>query len=135
MSLTPRQLLEYAESLNLEASEAQVRTVISRAYYALLLRAKEVTPKEFFKPSSNKETTHAEVIGAVERHGASLQPGRTLAKQVAQNLTKLRVDRVISDYQLGETVTSQRAKPNLERARMALGWCDQIYQLLRAQKG
>ena len=134
MSLKPRQLLEFAESLEVEAGETHVRAAISRAYYAALLRAAQVTPSEFRKsPADRIENTHAQVIAAVERYAASLRPGRTLARQVAQNLTKLRADRVNADYHLETDITAIQAKTHLARARITLEWCDDIFRSLATQ--
>jgi len=125
MSLTPRQLFDFAAGLDPALSEAHARSAISRAYYALLHRADEVTPAQFKRPA-DKGATHERVIAAVERHGNSLLPGRGCARKLMRPLHELKNLRVDADYRLELTIKEEQARKCLIQARTALGWCDEI---------
>jgi len=125
MSLTPRQLFDFAAGLDAALSEAHARSAISRAYYALMHRADEIFPAEFGRPT-DRGSTHERVIEAVERHAASLLPGRSLARQLTRALRELKNLRVDADYRLHENVSAEHAHKCVSRTRTALGWCDDI---------
>jgi uncharacterized protein (UPF0332 family) len=108
MSVTPQEILNTATLLASESSsgeapcEANVRSSISRAYYAALHAADQALPSDLSPTDAERksQSSHQAVIDATSRWARALRPGRMEAVNVARNLSKLRAARKRADYAL-----------------------------------
>ncbi|MBK7687131.1 MAG: HEPN domain-containing protein [Rhodocyclaceae bacterium] len=102
------------------------RSAISRAYYAALHAASEVTPKQFFDANAPAGSTHENLIRAVATFGRSSTPGLTEAKQIARALPMLKEMRVRADYRLNTGFELQDTNHALKSAERVLKLASEI---------
>ena len=102
-SFDPLELLHIAEFLaNGDASEAALRTAVSRTYYAVFLTVREELQVE------GKRNIHGRVMGAL----------RTYNKETGIQFQKLMDLRSLADYQLQDLETTDRNwRDNYRKAR------------------
>ena len=98
MPFDPRDFLSLAENLASAstANEADLRTAISRAYYAVHLRARETLVAADQMQSTKSGADHEIVISKLRRRGGSL----------GDQVDWLRVRRIRADYRLGSPVAA-----------------------------
>lgn len=117
--------MDVARALN--AGEPQdegfQRSAISRAYYGALHDARLTFPAV---ERMGGEGSHTAIIDSARVHGRQPRPGRSQARQVAQQLAALRIARVEADYELDLTINHAAAVEAIARAEEALGLCSGI---------
>ena len=98
----PSGFLQLAASLSRKdgATEAELRTAVSRAYYAVFLHARERLAAAGRINPTGRGTDHELVIGAL----------RSLGGSQGDQVDKLRRSRNRADYNLRRTVSSGQAR-------------------------
>ena len=98
MPFDPQDFLSLAQNLTSAptASEAELRTAISRAYYAVHLRARETLIAAGQMQSTKNRADHEIVISKLRSRGGSL----------GDQVDWLRVRRIRADYRLGSPVAA-----------------------------
>ena len=98
MAFDPQDFLSLAQNLTntSTANEAELRTAVSRAYYAVHLRARETLVAAGQMKSTNSGADHGIVISKLRNRGGSL----------GDQVDWLRVRRIRADYRLGSPVAA-----------------------------
>ncbi len=129
MSTTPLDVLTLAKQLQQQGGgEATLRSAVSRAYYAALLRADEVFPHRSTSAELGGGSSHTKIISRTQAYANGVKPGKLSALSVAKHLPKLKRSRVTADYFLTETVTEKECLDVVTIAEQVLLWCDDIEQ-------
>ena len=97
MTFDPLAFLDLAEDLRRD-SEAQRRTAINRAYYAVFLRARNVASERHWIELSESAADHSRVIRALRAHKN---------RAAGDELGKLRASREIADYECDQHVSEE----------------------------
>ncbi len=128
MSCKPHDLLGLAKrlaELPTDTSDAVMRSVISRAYYASL-HIVDASFDAFALIQAANESSHQKIIERAASYGRSLQPGRTVAGKIAKFAHKLRVERNKADYELALDIRSSKVSDALASAEQIFSWCEEI---------
>lgn len=128
MSVTPDQILATAVMLGASTDsgvcpcESDLRSCISRAYYAALHAADLALPADLVPTATERkgQSSHQAVINSTVLWAKSIRPGRTEAIAVARNLPKLRSARKRADYDLDTDFTAEEAVSVLRTAQSTL---------------
>jgi len=131
MSTTPPELLATASRIAAldQPTEADVRAVISRAYYAALHSAAATFPGEDL---AHNGSSHEAIIDRAETFGRSLNPGRTEASQAARELKKFKRLRKTADYRLAIALPLEEGARAIALGAAILKFCEMI-QVKQAQ--
>lgn len=121
MSTTPSEILDTAKRLSnfQNMTEADVRAVVSRAYYAALHCVDITFPGS---DTSHQSNSHEAIIQRAADHGRSLNPGRTSASQVAREMFRFKVMRKKADYKINIDMDQ-------DKAGIAITLCTSIIEL------
>lgn len=133
MAIHPNDIFALAIRLKDQgSSEADLRSAVSRSYYAALLSADYVIPERDASLSKDGESSHVKIIARVQAHGGgpTPKPGRSEAIQMAKLLPKMKRDRVIADYHLHATVTQETCDEALRRAEVVMEHCARLQHKL-----
>lgn len=109
MSITPDDIFKTATSLATTtlgniSTEADLRSAASRAYYAAL-HAADLSIPDALKPSETEKGSkgsHQVIIDAIVSWSKGAYQGRSDARDMARNLTKLKRVRKKADYLIDE---------------------------------
>lgn len=130
MSIVAIDFLKTAETLfSAGETEADYRSVASRAYYAALHEANATVP-ESHAPSDlqlRSKSSHESIIGALQVWGNSLTAGREQARHASRELSKLKRTRIEADYDL-------HGEFNQAMADEALSFARQIFRRMNEAK-
>jgi uncharacterized protein (UPF0332 family) len=94
----PRQFLDLAILLSQSTNEGELRSAVSRAYYAVFLKAREALQSDGTLVLTRTGRDHGLVVRAL----------RSRARSEGNQLDRLRVQRSLADYDLNRPV--QRAQ-------------------------
>lgn len=116
MSISPIDIFHTASALatpdvGASCNEADLRSAASRAYYAALHAADQSIPMAL-KPTDIERCTkgsHQVIIDAIVLWSKGAYQGRSDARDMARNLTKLKTVRKKADYLIGEDFSEQEA--------------------------
>jgi uncharacterized protein (UPF0332 family) len=103
MTFDPLLFLDLAEAMDCD-TEAQVRTVINRSYYAVFLRARDNLDDQGLISKSNLGDDHGKVIRALKSHK------RVTAGMQLDDLREMRRD---ADYETDLSISSDQASKAL----------------------
>lgn len=106
--------------------EAALRSAVSRAYYAALLRANEVLPERDDASIQGGDSSHSKIIGRADVCAKAPGQGREVAAQIAKSLSRMKQARVKADYYLDQTVSEKECDELMLRAVDAMGHCDEF---------
>lgn len=127
MTCSPRNLFELAERIkSFDSSEAGIRCVVSRAYYAALHQVDSTFKKREDQFRVDGESSHAEIISRALVYGRSTLPGRGMAAVIAKEMTRLRRERNIADYKFTNVFPIAEAENIVIRTARVLDMCDEI---------
>ena len=115
--MNPRDFLQTANNLSTSKYEADMRSCISRAYYAALHTAFDALPEDR-KPNlkSHDSSSHSKIIGAYD--GWSKVPGhhRTDKRLIKEALVSIKKLRKQADYELDEPILRDHVVDSLDHA-------------------
>ncbi len=127
MSLSPEEILQYAEALIAPATgdrsaEVVLRCSTSRAYYAALHAADECLPADISPGLAERKgrSSHQAIIDAMILWSKAVRPGRSEARVVARSLPRLRDARKKADYKVMEDYTIHEADSALFIAKQII---------------
>jgi uncharacterized protein (UPF0332 family) len=117
MTFDPLLFLDLAEAMDCD-TEAQVRTVINRSYYAVFLRARDNLADKGLMTKSALGDDHGNVIRCLKSHK------RVTAGMELDDLREMRRD---ADYETDLSISSDKASKALTIARsvkslLSLDW-------------
>jgi uncharacterized protein (UPF0332 family) len=122
MSCTPQDLLNFAEKLSNSSEEVELRSSISRAYYAAFHTADAA---KSICPEIHRDTvaggSHKYVI---KRYLDIASP--TLARQIGYILQDMCTRRESADYTLSDNCTTNHAKTQIVTAKKLILLIDQL---------
>jgi len=109
--MDPKAFLDTARSLVSSSRESDLRTSISRSYYAVVLFYRNYFAEklEIF-PEKLNQCVHQFVPECF--NGSSL----TEAKKIGEKINRSKSDRTLADYHLSKSVSANRAADSLESA-------------------
>lgn len=107
MTFDPLLFLDLAEAMDCD-TEAQIRTVINRSYYAIFLRARDNLDDQGLMKKLRRGKDHGTVIHAL-KHSKRVSAG--------MQLDKLREMRCDADYETDVAISSDQASKALILAR------------------
>lgn len=87
-----------------DATESDLRSAASRAYYAALHIVSAAVPAQFAPTAADlkKRDSHVAVVDALTLWANSLTRGRTEARYLSRNLPRLKQTRKTADYEIGQ---------------------------------
>lgn len=103
----PSEFLQLAARLSQSANQGELRSAVSRAYYAVFLRAREVLRATNAITPTNSGRDHGNVIQAL----------RTRGGPEGNQLDRLRVQRGRVDYNLNITIQQAQAAQLIQVAQ------------------
>lgn len=105
-----------------EATEADLRSAASRAYYAAMHVAISAIPTQFAPTDADRKRSdsHVMVVDALTLWANSRTNGRTEAKYLARNLPRLKRTRKSADYEIGWDFSAREATDALELAKKVI---------------
>jgi len=109
--MKPEEFLDTASSLVDSQSEADLRTSISRSYYAVILFYRNYIASKLNIPPKRIDSVHTFIPRCFE---ASPSPE---AKKIGERIGRSKADRHIADYNLSRTVSKIKAEDSLRLAR------------------
>lgn len=125
MSITQKDLLRYAKSIDSSADELEIRSGISRAYYAMFHQGREsVTYCPDIDPSSG-EGSHSYLIRRFQSVPRKRFHGSTQARIIGDLLGKAKFLRTKADYELKHTCSERDLSIQIMHA-------EQLYEAAQA---
>ncbi|MGD0784712.1 MAG: HEPN domain-containing protein [Sedimentisphaerales bacterium] len=110
--MNPQDFLNTANVLVGSSNESDLRTSVSRSYYAVLLFYRSyLANKVGFMPEKLGAAVHKFVPECFNACGA------VEVKKIGEKISRLKQDRTNADYILSKTVSSTKAKDCLESAK------------------
>ncbi len=124
--MNPQDFLQTAQTLSISEYEADMRSAISRAYYAALHTAYSVLPNER-KPNlkSHDRSSHNKVIDAYDGWSRVVEPKRSAKRQIKEMLVGIKRMRTRADYELDTEINKDHVSDSLFQA-------DKIIELAKA---
>jgi uncharacterized protein (UPF0332 family) len=125
MPTTPAETLDSAIKIGLlgNPTEADVRSAVSRAYYAALHGVADVFTGSGL---SHEKSSHEIIIERAESYGRSLNPGRTEAQQAARKLKMFKRIRKEADYHLELDFPPVETARAIEMSKAIIEFCSII---------
>lgn len=109
MSIVPTDILAVSKALASSGLEPDLRSSISRAYYAAFHSVLRALPDEF-EPDTRSASSHEAVVSSAKAYSRTFRPGRTAAAGIADALPRLKKRRKTADYELDEDVNNPDAQ-------------------------
>lgn len=115
--MNPQDFLQTARNLSGSQYEADMRSAVSRAYYAALHTAFSVLP-EPRKPNlkSHDKSSHSKVIDAYDGWSKFIEPKRTDKRLIKEMLIEIKRMRIRADYELDAAINKDDVSDSLEQA-------------------
>jgi uncharacterized protein (UPF0332 family) len=115
--MNPQDFFQTAKNLSSSEYEADMRSAISRAYYAALHTAYSMLP-ESRKPDlkAHDYSTHSKVIGAYDGWSRTLEPKRSDKRLIKEMLLSIKNQRKCADYELSTEIKKDNVSDSLEQA-------------------
>lgn len=125
MSISHEAILEVAERLATSSSEADMRSAISRAYYAVFHGTLDALPPDRRPKADFSGSSHEAVIQEAKGYiNARVPlPGRSDAIRVCEKLPRLKAKRKLADYELQVDIDPPSVERVMAEARLALSYC------------
>lgn len=129
MGTTPNEIFATAKRLSSfeNLTEADLRAIVSRAYYAALHGVSECF---IGKIQVNQTNTHELIIDKADRYGRSINPGRTEAKRITRNMYLFKKMRKAADYEIRDDFEKADANNALVLGESVLEDCGIVQQKL-----
>lgn len=119
--MNPQDFLQTAKQLSASSFEADMRSAVSRSYYAALHTAFDALPVDR-KPNlkAHDGSTHSKIIGAYD--GWSKAPGakRTDKRLIKDALVAIKTLRKRADYELNSVVNADDVTDSLHHAHQII---------------
>lgn len=124
--MNPQDFLQTALKLSISEYEADMRSAISRAYYAALHIAFSVLPNER-KPNlkSHDRSSHGKVIDAYDGWSKAMEQKRNDKRWIKEMLVDIKGMRTRADYELNTEINNDDMSDSLYLA-------DKIIELAKA---
>lgn len=119
--MKPQDFLQTAKTLSSSQFEADMRSSISRAYYAALHTAYYALPDDR-KPDlkAHDYSSHAKVIGAYDGWSRGIVPKRTDKRIIKEILIDMKGKRTRADYELDAEVNNRDVSDSLDQADLLI---------------
>lgn len=114
--ITPADFLAIAQQLS-GSNEAELRTAVSRAYYAAFHQAQATAEKFTYKPNPKSKSSHQDLMNFLARFG---DPDY---KTAADSLKRARRLRKKADYRLSDGITAEDAQTCIDLAQQVFELC------------
>ncbi len=119
--MKPQEFLETSNRLSSSTHEADLRSAISRAYYAAMHTAMDALPQE--RKNSlrvNISSSHEQVIGTYDAWCKGLCQNRSDKRTIRDLLIKLKKNRKHADYTLDEALSSGMVEDTIDGAGIVI---------------
>jgi uncharacterized protein (UPF0332 family) len=126
MSISPLDILDFAERCSKNQQEVDYRNAIARAYYASYHR---VLAHMKNAPSSKGISAHQSLLDYLNKDAHELEVSLKSAesKALGYMLLSLKIRRGASDYKLGDMFTQAQAETAIQDAKKIFSKCDLIF--------
>jgi hypothetical protein len=129
MTISPHDILALAKDLQTSAkNEAEIRSAVSRAYYAAMLLTRDTIEdrRSLNNFSDNQDSTHKKIEAIAHTWGVGPNPGRGAASRIAKLLPSMKRLRVRSDYWLDDTITQRECDDLVAQVDVVMSSCAEI---------
>ena len=115
--MNPQDFLQTAQNLSNSQYEADMRSSISRAFYAALHTALNALPAQR-KPdlTTHDKSSHSKVIAAYDGWSKTIEPKRTDKRLIKEGLVELKRLRKQADYELNTNIKQSDVSDALSNA-------------------
>lgn len=119
--MNPQDFLQTAINLSGSQYEADMRSAISRAYYAALHTAFNALPMQR-KPNlkARDKSSHSKVIDAYDVWSKTIEPKRTDKRLIKEMLIDIKSQRTRADYELDTEIKKADVSDSLEQAKAVI---------------
>lgn len=115
--MNPQDFLQTAQKLSGSEHEADMRSAISRAYYAALHTAFNALPEPHMPDlKAHDKFLHCKIIDAYDGWSRSIEPKRTDKRLIKEMLIVLKEMRRRADYELDTEIREDDVSDSLEQA-------------------
>lgn len=119
--MNPQDFLQTAKNLSGSQYEADMRSAISRAYYAALHTAFSALPEQR-RPNlkARDKSSHSKVIDAYDGWSRTIEPKRTDKRLIKEMLIDIKNQRTRADYELDTEIKKDDVSDSLEQAHKVI---------------
>ncbi|MDP2878650.1 MAG: hypothetical protein Q8N74_03860 [Sulfuricella sp.] len=119
--MNPQDFLQTAKNLSGSQYEADMRSAISRAYYAALHTAFSALPEQR-KPDlkARDKSSHSKVIDAYDGWSKTIEPKRTDKRLIKEMLIDIKSQRTRADYELDTIIKKDDVSDSLAQANKVI---------------
>ena len=119
--MNPQDFLQTAQNLSGSQYEADMRSAISRAYYAALHTAFSALPEQR-RPNlkARDKSSHSKVIDAYDGWSKAIEPKRTDKRLIKEMLVAIKGQRTRADYELDTVIKKDDVSDSLEQAKAVI---------------
>lgn len=119
--MNPQDFLQTAQNLSGSDYEADMRSAISRAYYAALHTAFGALPEQR-RPDlkARDKSSHSKVIDAYDGWSKAIEPKRTDKRLIKEMLIDIKGQRTRADYELDTEIKKDDVSDSLEQAKAVI---------------
>lgn len=124
--MNPQDFLQTAQKLSGSQYEADLRSSISRAFYAALHTAFNALPEQR-KPNlkAHDKSSHSKIIDAYDGWSRTTEPKRTDKRLIKEMLIELKRLRKLADYELDAEIKQDDVNDSLDNAGELIDLCCQ----------